>query len=41
VSLELRTLSLDDQEAGRGAPNLDGHAPRTPLHWFKPMADAA
>jgi ectoine hydroxylase-related dioxygenase (phytanoyl-CoA dioxygenase family) len=41
VSLELRTLNLDDHEQGRGAPNLDGRAPRVPLHWFKPMADSA
>jgi Phytanoyl-CoA dioxygenase (PhyH) len=37
VSLELRTLNADDHEHGRGAPDLDGRAPRVPLHWFKSM----
>jgi hypothetical protein len=38
VSLELRTVNVDDREGGRGAPDLDGRAPRVPLYWFKPMA---
>ena len=40
VSLELRTINSDDRKRGRGAPDLDGRAPRVPLDWFKPMADA-
>jgi hypothetical protein len=31
VSVELRTVSLDDFTRGRGAPNLDGRAPQIPL----------
>lgn len=31
ISLETRTLSIDDFCAGRGAPNVDGHAP-----WMSP-----
>jgi hypothetical protein len=39
VSVELRTVNRDDLEHGRGAPNLDGCAPETPLHWFRSMVD--
>ena len=39
VSVELRTVNADDHERGRGAPDLDGRAPRVPLHWFRSMAD--
>jgi hypothetical protein len=38
VSVELRTVNLDDFLRGRGAPNLDGHAPRVPLEWFRSIA---
>jgi hypothetical protein len=31
ISLETRTLSIEDFCAGRGAPNVDGHAP-----WMSP-----
>ena len=31
VSVELRTVNRDDLEEGRGAPDLDGRAPVTPL----------
>jgi hypothetical protein len=37
VSVELRTVNLDDRERERGAPDLDGRAPRVPLHWFRSM----
>jgi hypothetical protein len=40
-SVELRTVNVDDVAAGRGAPNLDGRAPRVPHHWFRSMADGA
>lgn len=36
-SLEVRTVHLDDLEAGRGAPNVDGAAPHVPWHWFCSM----
>jgi hypothetical protein len=39
VSVELRTVSRDDLERGRGAPNLDGRAPATPYYWFRSMVD--
>jgi hypothetical protein len=38
-SVELRTVNLDDLAEGRGAPDLDGRAPRVPLHWFRSMTD--
>ena len=41
VSVELRTVSLDDFVRDRGAPNLDGRAPRVPLEWFRSLADGA
>jgi len=40
-SVELRTVNLDDRERGRGAPDLDGRAPRVPLHWFRSMESGA
>jgi Phytanoyl-CoA dioxygenase (PhyH) len=40
VSVELRTVNLDDA-GGRGAPNLDGYAPRLPLEWFRSMVDGS
>lgn len=39
VSVELRTVNLDDFTRGRGAPNLDGRAPQVPLGWFRSLAD--
>ena len=39
--LETRTVSIDDRIAHRGAPDLDGAAPRRPLEWFARMADGA
>jgi hypothetical protein len=41
VSVELRTVSLDDFVRDRGAPNLDGRAPSVPLEWFRSLADGA
>ncbi len=41
VSVELRTVNRDDLDRGRGAPDLDGRAPETPLHWFQSMVDGA
>ena len=38
-SMELRTVNADDIESGRGAPDLDGRAPRVPLEWFRSMVD--
>lgn len=40
-SVELRTVSLDDFEHGRGAPDLDGRAPVVPLEWFHSMLDGS
>jgi hypothetical protein len=40
-SVELRTVNLDDRERGRGAPDLDGRAPRVPLEWFRSMEDGS
>jgi hypothetical protein len=41
VSVELRTVNLDDFVRGRGAPNLDGRAPSVPLEWFRSIADGS
>jgi hypothetical protein len=41
VSVELRTVNLDDLTQGRGAPDLDGHAPHVPLEWFRSMEDGS
>jgi ectoine hydroxylase-related dioxygenase (phytanoyl-CoA dioxygenase family) len=38
VSVELRTVNLDDFLRGRGAPDLDGHAPQVQLEWFRSIA---
>jgi hypothetical protein len=40
-SVELRTVSRDDLEQGRGAPDLDGRAPVVALNWFRSMVDGA
>jgi len=34
-SLEARTVDVDDVASRRGAPNVDGRAPRIPLDWFR------
>ena len=38
-STEVRTVNVEDLRAGRGAPNVDGAAPRQPLEWFHNLAD--
>ncbi|MBW3603954.1 MAG: phytanoyl-CoA dioxygenase family protein [Actinobacteria bacterium] len=38
-SVEIRTVALDDVRAGRGAPNVDGAAPRVPWNWFRRVDD--
>ncbi len=38
-SLETRTIAAADLAAGRGAPNLDGRAPRVPCEWFRRLSD--
>jgi hypothetical protein len=37
-SVELRTVNVHDLARDRGAPDLDGRAPRVPLEWFRSMA---
>lgn len=39
ISLETRTLSIDDLCAGRGAPNIDGHAPWMAPGLFRRVSD--
>jgi hypothetical protein len=39
LSVEVRTVNVDDVKLGRGAPNLDGAAPRVPIGWFRRMSD--
>jgi hypothetical protein len=41
VSVELRTVNLDDFMRGRGAPDQDGRAPRVPLEWFRSIVDGS
>jgi hypothetical protein len=41
ISLETRTLSIEDFRAGRGAPNIDGHAPWMSPGLFRRLADGA
>ena len=41
VSVELRTVNLDDGLRGRGAPDVDGRAPSVPLEWFRSIADGS
>jgi len=41
VSVELRTVNLDDLTRGRGAPEIDGKAPHIPLEWFRSMEDGS
>jgi hypothetical protein len=40
-SVELRTVNLDDVRRDRGAPALDGRAPKIPLEWFRSMTDGS
>jgi hypothetical protein len=39
ISLETRTLWIDDVREGRGAPNLDGHAPWMSPGMFRRVSD--
>jgi hypothetical protein len=41
VSVELRTVNVHDLAHGRGAPDIDGHAPHVPLEWFRSMEDGS
>ncbi len=38
-SVEVRTVSLADVRAGRGAPNIDGDAPKAQWQWFRRVDD--
>ncbi len=38
-SVEARTVDAGDAADGRGAPNLDGEAPRVALDWFRHVDD--
>jgi hypothetical protein len=40
-TVELRTVSIDDVSSGRGAPDLDGRAPKVPREWFRSMEDGS
>jgi hypothetical protein len=40
-SVELRTVNVDDVSRGRGAPDLDGRAPKVPWEWFRSMEDGS
>jgi hypothetical protein len=40
-TVELRTVNADDVTRGRGAPDLDGRAPRVPWEWFRSMEDGS
>jgi hypothetical protein len=37
-SIDTRTVDAEDFAAGRGAPNVDGAAPRIARDWFRPIA---
>jgi Phytanoyl-CoA dioxygenase (PhyH) len=41
VSVELRTVTLEDLVRGRGAPDIDGRAPQVPLDWFRSIVDGS
>ena len=41
VSVDSRTVDLADLRAGRGAVNVDGHAPRVGREWFYRVSDGA
>src|SRR3712207_7701762 len=38
-SVEVRTVDAGDEADGRGAPNLDGEAPRVARDWFRQVRD--
>jgi hypothetical protein len=38
-SVDTRTVDAADLAAGRGAPNVDGAAPRVALEWFRRVSD--
>jgi hypothetical protein len=40
-SVELRTVNIDDFTSNRGAPALDGRAPRVPIEWFRSITDGS
>lgn len=40
-SMETRTVDAADVAAGRGAPNVDGAAPRVALEWFRRVSDGS
>jgi len=39
LSVEVRTVDAGDEADGRGAPNLDGEAPRVARDWFRQVRD--
>jgi hypothetical protein len=39
ISLETRTVLIEDVRAGRGAPNIDGDAPWMAPGWFRRVSD--
>jgi hypothetical protein len=39
-SIEARTVDAEDAAQGRGAPNVDGEAPRIALDWFRYVVDS-
>lgn len=41
ISLETRTLWIEDIATGRGAPNIDGDAPWMAPGWFRRVSDGA
>ena len=40
-SVELRTVNAEDVQGRRGAPNVDGEAPRVAWRWFKGITSSA
>jgi hypothetical protein len=40
-SVELRTVTAEDVQGRRGAPNVDGEAPRVAWRWFKGITSSA
>jgi hypothetical protein len=40
-SVEVRTVTADDVRARRGAPNVDGEAPRVAWRWFRGITSSA
>jgi hypothetical protein len=40
-SVEVRTVAAGDVRAGRGAPNVDGEAPRVAWRWFRGITSSA